>query len=89
MLRKKKNLGMTRKFDVVVIGTGEAASPVASGRRSAGWQVAVIDSRPFGGTCALRGCVPKKVLVGAAEAVNWVRRMKGKRKRDSGQGDLH
>ena len=40
--------------------------------------MAVIDSRPFGGTCALRGCDPKKVLVGAAEAVDWVRRMKGK-----------
>src|SRR5690348_12125414 len=69
---------MTRKFDVVVIGTGEAASPVASQCRSAGWEVAVIDSRPFGGTCALRGCDPKKVLVGAAEAVDWARRMKGK-----------
>ncbi|MFY9528131.1 MAG: NAD(P)/FAD-dependent oxidoreductase [Candidatus Acidiferrales bacterium] len=69
---------MTRKFDIVVIGTGSAASAVASRCRSAGWQVAVIDSRPFGGTCALRGCDPKKVLVGAAEAVDWVRRMKGK-----------
>jgi glutathione reductase (NADPH) len=69
---------MTRKFDVVVIGTGEAASAVASRCRSAEWQVAVIDSRPFGGTCALRGCDPKKVLVDAAEAVDWVRRMKGK-----------
>jgi len=78
MLRKRRTFGMTIKFDVVVIGTGEAASQVASGCRSAGWQVAVIDSRPFGGTCALRGCVPKKVLVGAAEAVDWVRRMKGK-----------
>jgi glutathione reductase (NADPH) len=69
---------MTRKFDVVVVGTGEAASPVASRCRSAGWEVAVIDSRPFGGTCALRGCDPKKVLVGAAEALDRVRRMKGK-----------
>ena len=69
---------MTRKFDLVVIGTGSAASAVASRCRSAGWQVAVIDSRPFGGTCALRGCDPKKVLIGAAEAVDWVRRMKGK-----------
>lgn len=69
---------MTMKFDVVVIGTGSAASAVASRCRSAGWQVAVIDSRPFGGTCALRGCDPKKVLVGAADALDWVRRMKGK-----------
>jgi glutathione reductase (NADPH) len=69
---------MTKKFDTIVIGTGSAASSVASRCRSAGWRVAVIDSRPFGGTCALRGCDPKKVLVGAAEAVDWVRRMKGK-----------
>ena len=68
---------MTRKFDLVVIGTGSAASSVASRCRSAGWQVAVVDSRPFGGTCALRGCDPKKVLVGAADALDWIRRMKG------------
>jgi glutathione reductase (NADPH) len=69
---------MTRKFDVIIIGTGSAASAVASRCREAGWQVAIVDSRPFGGTCALRGCDPKKVLVGAAEAVDWTRRMKGK-----------
>jgi glutathione reductase (NADPH) len=69
---------MTRKFDVIAIGTGSAASAVASRCREAGWQVAIVDSRPFGGTCALRGCDPKKVLVGAAEAIDWTRRMKGK-----------
>ncbi|MGH7743575.1 MAG: dihydrolipoyl dehydrogenase family protein [Candidatus Dormibacteria bacterium] len=69
---------MTRKFDLVAIGTGSAASAVASRCRAAGWQVAIVDSRPFGGTCALRGCDPKKVLVGSAEAFDWIRRMKGK-----------
>jgi glutathione reductase (NADPH) len=69
---------MTTAFDVVAIGTGSAASAVVSRCRDAGWQVAIVDSRPFGGTCALRGCDPKKVLVGAAEAVDWSRRMKGK-----------
>src|SRR5487761_230353 len=69
---------MTRKFDVIAIGTVSAASAVASRCRAAGWQVAIADSRPFGGTCALRGCDPKKVLVGAAQAVDWARRMKGK-----------
>jgi len=38
----------------------------------------VVDSRPFGGTCALRGCVPKKILVSAAEAVHGARDMAGK-----------
>lgn len=69
---------MTRKLDLIAIGTGSAASAVASKCRAAGWEVAIVDSRPFGGTCALRGCDPKKVLVGAADAVNAVRRMKGK-----------
>src|SRR5258708_21934352 len=67
-----------KNFDLVAIGTGAAASAVASRCRSAGWQVAIVDSRPFGGTCALRGCDPKKVLVGAAEVIDWGRRMEGK-----------
>jgi glutathione reductase (NADPH) len=65
-------------FDIIVIGTGVAASTVAHKCRSEGWKVAVIDSRPFGGTCALRGCDPKKVLVGAAEVIDMNKRMKGK-----------
>lgn len=67
---------MERRFDLVVVGTG-ITSGVASRCREAGWTVAVIDSRPFGGTCALRGCVPKKILVGAAEAVHAGRDMNG------------
>lgn len=65
---------MERQFDLVVVGTGVTAA-VVSRCREAGWTVAVIDSRPFGGTCALRGCVPKKILVGAAEAVHGARNM--------------
>src|SRR6267143_4838678 len=68
----------TKAFDLVVIGTGTAASTVASRCRSAGWRVAIVDSRPFGGTCALRGCDPKKVLVGAAEVIERTRQMAGK-----------
>ena len=75
---------MRKKFDVVVVGTGTAASTVASKCRSAGWDVAIIDSRPFGGTCALRGCDPKKVLVGAAEVMDWAGRMEGRGVRAGG-----
>lgn len=69
---------MHKKFDLVALGTGSAASTAASKCRSGGWQVAIVDSRPFGGTCALRGCDPKKVLVGAADIMDWFRRMEGK-----------
>ena len=66
-----------QRYDVIVIGTGTAASAVAPPCRKAGRTVAIIDSRPFGGTCAVRGCDPKKVLVGAAEAIQWGHRMNG------------
>jgi glutathione reductase (NADPH) len=68
---------MERHYDLVVVGTG-ITSGVVSRCREAGWTVAVVDSRPFGGTCALRGCMPKKVLVSAAEAVHAARDMAGK-----------
>lgn len=69
---------MTTTVDVIVIGTGSAAQNVAYTCRASGWSVAVVDSRPFGGTCQLRGCDPKKVLVGVAELVDWSRRLQDK-----------
>jgi len=69
---------MTKCYDLLGIGSGTAGSAVASRCRAAGWTVAVVDSRPFGGTCALRGCDPKKILVGGTEAVEWVRRFSDK-----------
>jgi glutathione reductase (NADPH) len=77
---------MTKQFDLVVIGTGSAGAGVATRCRRAGWTVAVVDSRPPGGTCALRGCDPKKVLVGAAEAIAWPRRLTGRGIRPDGLG---
>lgn len=66
---------MASGYDLVIIGTGAAAGAAATVVRAAGWKVGIVDFRPFGGTCALRGCDPKKVLVGAAEVIDRVRRM--------------
>lgn len=70
--------GEAELFDLVVLGTGAAGSTPARKCRQAGWRVAVVDDQPYGGTCAVRGCDPKKVLVGAADVVDWQRRMGGK-----------
>jgi glutathione reductase (NADPH) len=68
---------MVKHYDLVVIGTGIAAQVASFRVRAARWSVAVIDFRPFGGTCALRGCDPKKMLVSGAETFDIVRRMRG------------
>ncbi|GMR23885.1 MAG: NAD(P)/FAD-dependent oxidoreductase [Acidobacteriota bacterium] len=69
---------MSKSFDLIAIGSGSGASGVAMKCRKAGWSVALIDSQPLGGTCAVRGCDPKKVLVGAAEALDRIARLEGK-----------
>lgn len=69
---------MDKQYDLLIIGTGTAATVSALRARDAGSRVAVMDYRRFGGTCALRGCDPKKVMVDAAEAVDHARRRHGK-----------
>lgn len=63
---------MTHDFDVVVLGGGNAGVAAASAAKAAGRSVALVESREVGGTCPLRGCVPKKVLVATAEALQTI-----------------
>lgn len=65
-------------FDAIIIGSGTSAHYCAEGLLAAGKSLAIIDERPFGGTCALRGCQPKKFLVANSEAVGSARRLLGR-----------
>lgn len=69
---------MTRTYDLVVIGAGMAGVAAANKSAAAGWRVAIVDALPYGGTCALRGCDPKKILRRGAEIVDAARLMQGK-----------
>ena len=55
------------RFDVVIIGTGVAGRSAADELLAAGKHVAMVEARGLGGTCALRGCEPKKVLYAVSE----------------------
>ncbi len=67
-----------KHFDLIVIGAGTGGTGVARMTAAAGWKVAVVDHLPYGGTCALRGCDPKKMLIAVTEGVDWARNLKGK-----------
>ncbi len=58
---------MAYHYDLIVIGAGSGG--VAASRRAAsyGAKVAIIEADRVGGTCVIRGCVPKKLLVYASE----------------------
>ncbi len=62
------------KFDVVIIGGGNAGIGVTGPVRRAGLSVAMIEARDLGGTCPNRGCTPKKVLVAAGHALHEIER---------------
>ena len=66
------------EYDVFVIGTGTAGKKVADACAEEGMRVAIADNREFGGTCANRGCDPKKVLVGIIETIERSQDMHGK-----------
>ncbi|MCZ6521952.1 MAG: NAD(P)/FAD-dependent oxidoreductase [Bacteroidetes bacterium] len=67
-----------KSFDVLVIGSGMAGNTIANRCGASGLKTAISDSRPYGGTCALRGCDPKKILIGATEIVDRKNKMVGK-----------
>jgi len=51
-----------QRFDLIVIGSGSGLE-VSAAAAEQGWQVAVVEEGPFGGTCLNRGCIPSKMLV--------------------------
>ena len=67
-----------KKFDVFIIGSGVAGTAIANSCAKKGLKVGVTDEHDYGGTCAMRGCIPKKVLWGATEVVEAAKRLKGK-----------
>src|SRR5690242_2743926 len=64
----------SRKFDAIIIGTGQAGPSLASRFSAAGMTVAIIERHKFGGTCVNTGCIPTKTLVASAYAAHTARR---------------
>jgi pyruvate/2-oxoglutarate dehydrogenase complex dihydrolipoamide dehydrogenase (E3) component len=63
-----------RDYDAIIIGTGQAGPALARRLVAAGWKVAIIERKFFGGTCVNTGCTPTKALVASAYAAHLARR---------------
>ena len=61
-------------YDAVIIGTGQAGPALARRLVAAGWQVAIIERKFFGGTCINTGCTPTKTLIASGYAAHLTRR---------------
>jgi pyruvate/2-oxoglutarate dehydrogenase complex dihydrolipoamide dehydrogenase (E3) component len=65
---------MSKNFDAIIIGAGQAGPPLAGRLTAAGMSVALIERKLFGGTCVNTGCTPTKTLVASAYAAHLARR---------------
>lgn len=65
---------MSRTFDAIVIGAGQAGPALAGRLTDAGMKVALVERHWFGGTCVNTGCMPTKTLVASARVAHQARR---------------
>jgi pyruvate/2-oxoglutarate dehydrogenase complex dihydrolipoamide dehydrogenase (E3) component len=65
---------VSRHFDAIIIGTGQAGPSLAARFATAGMAVAIIERHKFGGTCVNTGCIPTKTLIASADAAHVARR---------------
>ncbi|UPK72643.1 mercuric reductase [Chitinophaga filiformis] len=59
-----------RKFDAIVIGSGQGGVPLAKKLAKAGWQTAIVEKRWIGGTCINDGCTPTKSMIACGAAAH-------------------
>ena len=68
---------MDNNFDLIVIGAGSGGLAAAKRAASYGAKVCIIEGSKIGGTCVIRGCVPKKLMVYAASSNNNIKNSSG------------
>jgi pyruvate/2-oxoglutarate dehydrogenase complex dihydrolipoamide dehydrogenase (E3) component len=65
---------MTKTFDAIIVGAGQAGPSLAGRLTAAGKTVALAERHLFGGTCVNTGCIPSKTLIASAEVAHQMRR---------------
>ena len=61
-------------YDAIIIGSGQAGSPLAKAFANAGWKTALIERAYIGGTCINYGCTPTKTMFNSARVAYLARR---------------
>ncbi|MGB8592733.1 MAG: FAD-dependent oxidoreductase, partial [Candidatus Acidiferrales bacterium] len=62
-----------KKYDAIVIGSGQGGNPLAFAMADRGWKVALIEKGNLGGTCVNTGCTPTKTMIASAQVAHYAR----------------
>src|SRR5580704_10172137 len=60
-------------YDAIVIGSGQAGSPLSQKLADRGWDVALVEKENLGGTCVNTGCTPTKTMMASAQVAYYAR----------------
>ncbi|GAB2957329.1 mercuric reductase [Hymenobacter coalescens] len=63
----------SKRFDAIIIGSGQAGNPLAYALADAGRRVALVEQHYLGGSCINYGCSPTKTLLTAAHRAHAIR----------------
>src|ERR1700733_7606874 len=61
-----------QQYDAIIIGSGQAGTPLSTASAKAGMRTALIESTHVGGTCINEGCTPTKTMVASARIAHLV-----------------
>jgi pyruvate/2-oxoglutarate dehydrogenase complex dihydrolipoamide dehydrogenase (E3) component len=67
-------MGTEEGYEAIVIGSGQAGTPLSRTLARAGWKTALIERAHMGGTCVNEGCAPTKTMVASARVAYLARR---------------
>src|SRR5919106_1881861 len=66
----------SNRFDILIIGAGQAGIPLAHDLAKAGKRVALAEEKDLGGSCVNFGCTPTKAVIASARVAHLARRAK-------------
>lgn len=61
------------RYDAIIIGAGQAGTPLSNALAERGWTVALIEKSHLGGTCVNTGCTPTKTMIASAQIAHYAR----------------
>src|SRR5215472_2028155 len=67
-------MATTDHYDAIVIGSGQAGTPLCTALAEAGLRTALIEREHVGGTCINEGCTPTKTMIASGRVAYMARR---------------
>jgi pyruvate/2-oxoglutarate dehydrogenase complex dihydrolipoamide dehydrogenase (E3) component len=64
----------TQHYDAIIIGSGQAGTPLSTALAEAGMRTALVERKHVGGTCVNEGCTPTKTMVASGRVAYLARR---------------